>query len=163
MYFNNAAILAIVVAASLTIGLQSYLLIQLPVIYICGFIALWMFYIQHQFENVYWARHEEWDRIKVAMDGSSYYKLPRLLQWFSGNIGYHHIHHIRPRIPNYNLQRCYNETPALQTIAPLTIRKSLKSLSLRLWDGSRKKIVCFRSLKERTAEKGTRGDYGKRP
>lgn len=147
VYFNNLAILAIIAAAGMTIGFRAYVLIQLPVIIICGFMALWMFYIQHQFDGVYWARHEERDTIRIAMEGSSYYKLPRLLQWFSGNIGYHHIHHIRPRIPNYNLQRCYDETPETRTVRPLTIRKSLKSPFLHLWDESRKKIVSFRSLK----------------
>jgi omega-6 fatty acid desaturase (delta-12 desaturase) len=147
VYLNNLVILAIILVASLTIGFRTYVLIQLPVIFICGFMAVWVFYIQHQFEGVLWSRHEEWDPIRIAMEGSSYYRLPRLLQWFSGNIGYHHIHHVRPRIPNYNLQRCYDEMPEMRTVEPLTIRKSLKSPFLHLWDESQKRIVSFRSLK----------------
>ncbi|MCD4716082.1 MAG: fatty acid desaturase [Desulfobacterales bacterium] len=157
VYFNNLAILAIIVAAGLTIGFRTYVLIQLPVIIFCGLMALWVFYIQHQFAGVYWARHEGWDPIQIAMQGSSYYKLPRLLQWFSGNIGYHHIHHIRPRIPNYNLQRCYDETPAMRNVEPLTIRKSLKSPFLHLWDENRKKLVSFRSLKDLLPQKISNG------
>jgi acyl-lipid omega-6 desaturase (Delta-12 desaturase) len=153
VYFNNLAILAIIAAASLTIGFWTYALIQLPVLFMCGFMAVWVFYTQHQFVDVHWARHEEWDQIKIAMEGSSYYKLPRVLQWFSGNIGYHHIHHIRPRIPNYNLQQCYDETPAMRAVEPLTIRKSLKSPFLSLWDETQKKIVSFRSLKNVIREK----------
>ena len=147
VYFNNLAILAVVVAASLTIGFWAYVQIQLPVILICGSMALWMFYTQHQYAGVHWVRHGEWDPIRTAMDGSSYYKLPRWLQWFTGNIGYHHVHHIRPRIPNYNLQRCYDETPAMQTVQPLTIRGSLRSPFLHLWDESQKKMVSFGSLR----------------
>ena len=147
VYFTNLSILVIILAAGLTIGFETYLLIQLPVIIICGLMAVWMFYVQHQFVSVIWARHEEWDPIRIALEGSSFYKLPRLLQWFSGNIGYHHIHHIRPRIPNYNLQRCFDETPEMRAVQPLTIRKSLKSPFLHLWDESQKKIVGFRSLK----------------
>ena len=80
------------------------------------------------------------------MEGSSYYQLPKVLQWFSGNIGLHYIHHLRPRIPNYNLQRCYDHIPILQTVAPLTLRRSFRSLSLNLWDEANHKLVSFRSL-----------------
>ena len=157
VYLNNLTILAIVLTASLTIGLRTYVLIQLPVIVICGSMALWMFYTQHQFVGVHWVRHEEWNPIRAAMDGSSYYKLPRLLQWFTGSIGYHHVHHIRPRIPNYNLQRCYDETPAMQKIHPLTICKSLKSPFLHLWDETQEKMVGFQSLKGLARRKSGRG------
>jgi omega-6 fatty acid desaturase (delta-12 desaturase) len=145
--FTNLAILAIIGLASLTIGLQAYVLIQLPVMLIAGAIGVWLFYVQHQFERVYWARHEAWDPMRAALEGSSYYKLPKVLQWFTGNIGLHHIHHVRPRIPNYYLQQCYDDIPALQAVEPLTIRKSLKSLWMNLWDEKQQKLVSFRSLK----------------
>jgi len=146
VYFNNIVFLASIVVAYYTIGLRAYILVLSPVIIICSTIAVWVFFIQHQFDGVYWTRHDKWDMIEVGLKGSSYYKLPRLLQWFTGNIGYHHVHHLRPRIPNYNLQRCYDKTPALQLIEPLTIRKSLKSLRLSLWDEKQKKLVGFRSI-----------------
>jgi len=144
---TNLAILAIIGVASMTIGLRTYLLIQLPIITLAGACGMWLFYVQHQFEPVYWARHEDWNPMSAALGGSSYYRLPKVLQWFTGNIGLHHIHHLRPRIPNYNLQRCYDEVPALQQVEPLTLRRSLKSLRLHLWDETDQKLVSFRSVK----------------
>jgi omega-6 fatty acid desaturase (delta-12 desaturase) len=143
---TNLAILAIVLLASLTIGFWTYLLIQLPIILIAGVLGLWLFYVQHQYEGVYWARNETWDPLKAALEGSSYYKLPKVLQWFTGSIGLHHIHHLRPRIPNYNLQACYDKVPAMQAVKPLTILKSLQSLRMNLWDERQQKLVSFRSL-----------------
>jgi omega-6 fatty acid desaturase (delta-12 desaturase) len=143
---TDLALLAIVVVASLTIGLRTYLLIQLPILLIAGVCGLWLFYVQHQYEGVYWARHEVWDPIKAALQGSSYYKLPKVLQWFSGNIGLHHIHHLRPRIPNYSLQRCHDAIPAMQEVQPLGFLESLKSLRMNLYDEAQKKLVSFRSL-----------------
>lgn len=145
--FTDLAILAIIGVASGTIGLRTYLLIQVPIMIFAGTSAVWVFYIQHQFEGVYWARHEHCDSMKVALEGSSYYKLPRVLQWVSGNIGLHHVHHLRPRIPNYNLQQCYDNIPAVQVVEPLTIRRSLRSLRLNLWDERNGKLVSFRSIK----------------
>ena len=114
---------------------------------IAGTVGIWLFYIQHQFEGVYWARHEDWEPMRAALEGSSYYKLPKILQWFTGNIGLHFIHHVRPLIPNYNLQSCYDNIPGLQSVKPVTILKSLKSLRLRLWDEKKQKMISFRSLK----------------
>ena len=145
--FTNIAIVAVITGVSFTIGLGTYLMIQLPVMLIAGAIGIWMFYIQHQFEGVYWERHTQRDPLKVALEGSSYYKLPKVLQWFTGNIGLHHIHHIRPRIPNYNLQQCYDEVTAVQNVKPLSIRESLKSVWMKLWDEKRHTLVSFRSLK----------------
>jgi omega-6 fatty acid desaturase (delta-12 desaturase) len=141
------ALLFIVGLATWTIGLQTYLSIQLPIILIAASLGLWLFYIQHQFESVYWARHESWEPFRVALEGSSYFKLPKILQWFSGNIGLHHIHHVRPSIPNYNLQRCYDEVPAFQAVKAITIRTSLRSLRLGLCDEKNKQLVSFRSLR----------------
>ena len=146
VFLTNVALLVIVGTASLTIGFQTYLLIQLPIILIAGSLGLWLFYIQHQFESVYWAHNESWDPIKVALEGSSYFKLPKILQWFSGNIGLHHIHHVRPSIPNYHLQKCYDDMPAFQAVVPLTILTSVKSLRLSLYDEEQKKLISFRSL-----------------
>jgi omega-6 fatty acid desaturase (delta-12 desaturase) len=143
---TDLAILAIVVVASLTIGLRTYLLIQLPILLIAGVLGLWLFYVQHQYEGVYWARHEVWDPINAALKGSSYYKLPKVLQWCSGNIGLHHIHHLRPRIPNYSLQRCYDAIPAMQEVQPLGFLESLKSLRMNLYDETQQRLVSFRSL-----------------
>ena len=145
---TNLAVLAVLVLAALTIGLRTYLLIQLPIIIVASSAGMWLFYVQHQFEGVYWARHENWDPMRVALEGSSYYQLPGVLQWFTGNIGLHHVHHVRPRIPNYHLQQCFDAIPALQAVRPLTLRGSLKSLKLNLWDEAQQKLVSFRELKQ---------------
>jgi acyl-lipid omega-6 desaturase (Delta-12 desaturase) len=144
---TDLAILAIIGVSSLTIGWATYFFIQFPIMAIAGTIGVWMFYVQHQFEGVYWARHESWNPTRAALEGSSYYKLPKVLQWFTGNIGLHHIHHVRPRIPNYHLQQCYEDIPTLQAVEPLTMRRSLKSLCLNLWDEAGQKLVSFRSMK----------------
>jgi acyl-lipid omega-6 desaturase (Delta-12 desaturase) len=143
---TNAVLLLIVAAATWTIGLRTYLLIQFPVILLGGGVGLWLFYVQHQFENAYWVRDKSWNPMRVALEGSSYFKLPRILQWFTGNIGLHHVHHVRPSIPNYNLQKCHDETPALQAVQAITINTSIRSLWLALYDEKSNKLVSFRSL-----------------
>ncbi len=137
--------------AHFTIGLRTYILVQLPIILLAATFGVWLFYVQHQFEGVYWARSGEWDMVRASMEGSSYYKLPKWLQWASGNIGLHHIHHLRPRIPNYNLQRCYDEVPEVQQVKPLTLRESLKCMTLGIYDEEQKKLIRFRDLRTRRA------------
>jgi omega-6 fatty acid desaturase (delta-12 desaturase) len=147
VYITDLAVLAIILLAALTIGFKTYLLIQLPIMIIGGAAGVWLFYVQHQYEGVYWARHEDWDPFRAALEGSSYYKLPKVLQWFTGNIGFHHIHHLRARVPNYSLQRCYEQVPAMQAIKPLSIVGSAKCLWLNLWDEEQQKLVSFREAK----------------
>ncbi|MBU1002599.1 MAG: fatty acid desaturase [Proteobacteria bacterium] len=144
---TNALILAMIALGGWTVGWGAYFALQLAVMLMAGVLGVWLFYVQHQFEGGYWARHEQWDPVAAALKGCSYYKLPRVLQWISGNIGLHHVHHLLPRIPNYRLQECYDEVPVLQQVAPLTLRASLKSLWLNLWDEQRERLVSFRSLK----------------
>jgi omega-6 fatty acid desaturase (delta-12 desaturase) len=105
-----------------------------------------MFYVQHQFENVYWERGKDWDYVATALEGSSFYKLPKILQWFSASIGFHHVHHLSARVPNYNLQKCHDAHPLLQRVPPLSLRASLKTLSLRLWDEKTRKLVGYRQV-----------------
>lgn len=141
---TNVALAVVVVGAALTIGLPTYLMIQIPIILLAGAAGLWLFYVQHQFEGTYWARHKEWDPVRAALEGSSYYKLPRVLQWFTGNIGFHHIHHVQQRIPNYNLERCFNAVPRLRQVRPLTLRDSMRAARLHLWDESRRILRGYR-------------------
>jgi omega-6 fatty acid desaturase (delta-12 desaturase) len=147
VYFSNLFIVALLVVAAHTIGVKELLLIQLPVAFIGGLGGIWMFYIQHQFEGTYWQRHEEWDYATAAIRGSSYFKLPKVLQWFTGNIGFHHIHHLSSRIPNYALQKCMEENPEFQNVTTITLWSSIKSLGLNLWDEERRQLVSFRQLK----------------
>jgi len=147
VYWTNAAIVGLGVLLSLVMGLKAYLVIQLSIMTVAATAGVWLFYVQHQFEGVNWQRHTEWDYATAALEGSSFYKLPRLLQWFSGNIGFHHVHHLSPRIPNYNLEKCHNEGPMFQQVKAVTLRSSLKSLSLHLWDESQNKLVSYGYLK----------------
>lgn len=144
---TNLALAAIIATACLTIGFRTYLQVQLPVLIMAATLGVWLFYNQHQFQGVYWARHGQWDPWRAAMEGASYYRLPRLLQWVTGNIGFHHVHHVRPGIPNYRLQECFRAIPELQTVKPLTLATSLGALRLNLYDEARCEMVSFRSLK----------------
>lgn len=141
--FTNLLIIAVVFLAASTIGWRTYLLIQLPVVWIAGAVGVWLFYVQHQFEGVYWARRRDWNALRAAMEGSSFYMLPMVLRWFSANIGFHHIHHLNSRIPNYRLKECYEAIPALREKPALTIRKSLSAIRLKLWDEKSLKLVGF--------------------
>ena len=143
---TDLAIAGIVVTAGVTIGIRAYLMIQLPILLFGGAAGVWLFYVQHQFDPSYWERNEDWESMHSAMQGSSYYKLPKVLQWISANIGLHHVHHLRPRIPNYNLQQCLDEIPELQLPNPLTLGTSLKSVRLKLWDEKRKLLLSFREM-----------------
>jgi omega-6 fatty acid desaturase (delta-12 desaturase) len=145
----NAALAVMVTGMSLWLGPVPYLLVQLIVLGVAGAGGVWLFYLQHQFEDAYWERGADWDYTDAALRGSSYFKLPRVLQWFSGNIGFHHIHHLSPRIPNYNLERCHRSDPMFSSVQPMTLWDGLRSLGLRLWDESSKKLVGYRHLRER--------------
>jgi acyl-lipid omega-6 desaturase (Delta-12 desaturase) len=147
-YWMNLAILAMAAGLSALFGVVPYLIIQLIVIAVAGSAGIWLFYVQHQFEDVYWERADQWDYTAAALQGSSFYKLPKILQWFSGNIGFHHIHHLSARIPNYNLERCHKAHPMFQSVKPITLFSSLKSFTFRLWDEQNRKLVGFRRLKE---------------
>ena len=148
VWWMNLAILGLVAGLCWIFGITRYLLIQLTVTMVAGAAGVWMFYVQHQFEDVYWERGDNWDYTAAALQGSSFYKLPRILQWFSGNIGFHHIHHLSPRIPNYNLQKCHEADPLFQQVKPITMFSSLKSLTFRLWDEKSKKLVSYRRMRQ---------------
>lgn len=146
VYLTNLAILSIIFIGGHTLGYKTYFIIQLPVIILAATIGLWLFYVQHQYEEVYWAHDDARTSLQAALEGSSYYKLPKIAQWFTGNIGIHHIHHLNPTIPNYNLQPCHNEIQKLQHIEPLGLLKSLKSLRIHLWDEKTKKLISFKAM-----------------
>jgi omega-6 fatty acid desaturase (delta-12 desaturase) len=145
--YTNLGIAFIILLAGLTIGLKTYLILQFSIMIFAGAAGVWLFYVQHQYENVYWERQEKWDVVRASLEGSSYYKMPQILQWFTGNIGLHHIHHLEARIPNYRLQECQDKIANFIEVEPLTLRTSLKSLRLNLWDEKQKKMLGFRALK----------------
>lgn len=133
-------------------GLKAFLIIQLTIVMVAGSAGVWLFYVQHQFEGVYWERSENWDYATAALQGSSFYKLPKILQWFSGNIGFHHIHHLSARIPNYNLEKCHKAEPLFQSVKPITLFSSLKSFTFRLWDEQQRRLVGYGHLRTVRAE-----------
>jgi omega-6 fatty acid desaturase (delta-12 desaturase) len=146
VYFTNFVLLLMLVLMHFTIGIKAYLMIQLPVIFIGSVMGVWLFYVQHQFEGVHWYRQDEWDYKTVALQGSSFYKLPKVLQWFSGNIGFHHIHHLSPKIPNYKLAKCHKENTLFSEISPITLWTSIRTMKLRLWNERSRKLISFREL-----------------
>jgi len=148
VWWMNLALLCMATTLSWVFGIGAYVFVQLIVIAVAGAAGVWMFYVQHQFENAYWEREGNWDYTAAALQGSSFYKLPKILQWFSGNIGFHHIHHLSPRIPNYNLQRCHEADPLFAQVKPITLFSSLKTATLRLWDEQNKKLVGFAYLRQ---------------
>ncbi len=140
---TDMVLASILTIASYTVGLWAFLKVQLPVTLITASVGVWFFYVQHQFNGTYWERDAKWDLAEASLKGCSYYELPAILQWISGNIGFHHIHHLNSRIPNYNLQKCMEENVVLQDVTRLTFFKSLACVSLTLWDDEKKKMVGF--------------------
>lgn len=148
-YLTNVSIIGITALLIWAIGWSSFLIVQLPIMFVAGSLGIWLFYVQHQFEDSYFEDEADWDYVKAAIDGSSYYKLPRVLQWITGNIGYHHVHHLSPKVPNYNLEQVHESTPPLQQATTITVGSSLKSIRFRLYDEESKTFVHFKEIKER--------------
>jgi acyl-lipid omega-6 desaturase (Delta-12 desaturase) len=146
VWSTNAALVALVVAASLWIGWRAVFLVYAPTMYLAAAAGIWLFYVQHQFEDTYWKEHAEWDYATSAIRGSSYLKLPAVLRWFTGSIGLHHVHHLGPRIPNYALKRCHEENPLFHDVTVLTFTESMRTLRLSLWDETRQQLVGFRDV-----------------
>lgn len=148
IHATNLTLLALLAALSLWIGMRDLVLLYLPVLMISGGAGIWLFYVQHQYEEAYWQAKPHWDYAEAAIRGSSYLKLPRVLQWFTGNIGLHHVHHLSPKIPNYRLQRCHDENPIFHSVTTLTLWQSLKTIKLKLWDEEQGRMVGYRRLRE---------------
>ncbi|KYG34772.1 fatty acid desaturase [Alkalihalobacillus trypoxylicola] len=147
-YLTNLLIVASITLLCLTIGWQSFLLVQGPIFLVSGIAGVWLFYVQHTFEDSYFEVDQKWNYVLASVEGSSYYKLPKLLQWLTGNIGYHHVHHLSPRVPNYQLEKVHNEVSPLQHVPTITIKTSIASLKYHLWDENQKKFVGFRAAKK---------------
>lgn len=148
VWWMNLAIVSLAVLLISIYGWLPYLLIQGTAISVAASGGVWLFYVQHQYEGVYWERQENWDYTAAALEGSSFYKLPKILQWFSGNIGFHHIHHLSSRIPNYHLERCHNSHEIFTSVEPVTFWKGFRSMTFRLWDEEKRKLVGFRDIRD---------------
>jgi omega-6 fatty acid desaturase (delta-12 desaturase) len=151
---TNLALAGAISLVIWAIGWKAYLLIQLPVLYIATVHGVWLFYVQHQFRHVLWTDSGNWDYMTVALKGSSLFKLPTVLNWFTGSIGYHHIHHLSPGIPNYNLKRCHLENSIFSQVKPITFMSAFESLLLRLWDEKRGMLITFRERRNAKVEAG---------
>ncbi|HLR71640.1 MAG TPA: fatty acid desaturase [Pseudogracilibacillus sp.] len=146
-YITNIAIVLIYGLLVFLVGWQAFLIVHGVTMYVAAVLGIWLFYIQHTFEDSYFEEESEWNYVKAAVEGSSYYQLPRILQWLTGNIGYHHVHHLAPRVPNYNLENAHESTPPLQHATTITIKTSLDSLKYRLYDPKTKSFVTFKKAK----------------
>ena len=146
VWWTNLSLAVYATGMCFLFGWKAYLIVQLLVIFFGASVGIWLFYVQHNFEGTYWERHDKWDFFKASYEGSSFYKLPAVLQWFTGNIGFHHIHHLSPKIPNYKLPKCHHENPLFQ-VKPVTLFSSMKSLRLRLWDEEKRCMVGWEALK----------------
>jgi acyl-lipid omega-6 desaturase (Delta-12 desaturase) len=152
VWWVNLAIAGMILLMGWSFGFVPYLILMLTAISVAGIGGVWLFYVQHQFEDTYWERTENWDYKEAALRGSSFYDLPAVLRWFSGNIGYHHVHHLSPRIPNYNLGRCHESAELFREVKPLRLMRSFHSLRLHLWDESRRRLVSFREMRRSRRE-----------
>jgi omega-6 fatty acid desaturase (delta-12 desaturase) len=140
---TNVVLVAVVGALCWLIGWKSLLLVQAPVTLLAGASGVWLFYVQHQFEDTYWQSAGDWSYADAALRGSSYLKLPRVLQFFSGNIGLHHVHHLSAKVPNYNLQRAHDRNPIFHDVPTLSLWDGLRAVRLKLWDEGRGRLVTF--------------------
>jgi omega-6 fatty acid desaturase (delta-12 desaturase) len=150
LYLTNLIILTFCTAVVLLMGWKAFVMIQLPIIFIATSVGAWLFYVQHQFEDVVWTHNDSWDYKEMALFGSSFLKIPRILQWFSGNIGFHHIHHLSPKIPNYNLERCHKENTMFDSIKPVSLIEGIETMKFRLWDEKASQLISFRQYKKST-------------
>lgn len=147
--YNNILIIAIYTLLALVLGWQKFLIIHLSIILIFSVIAFWFFYVQHQHEENYKQWKGKWDFLVASIRGSTYYKLPKIFMWFTGSIGFHHIHHLNPMIPNYNLERCARENPIFQKyVNKMNFRQSLSTITNTLWDEESQRMVSFRQYRK---------------
>jgi omega-6 fatty acid desaturase (delta-12 desaturase) len=140
---TDLAVVVVLAGLCMLFGWRAVLLIQLPAAMLAGAVGIWLFYVQHQFEDVYWERNEDWSYVASALHGSSYLRLPRVLQFFTGNIGLHHVHHLNARIPNYNLQRAHDENPVFHAARELNLREAVLAFRLKLYDEHSRRLVRF--------------------
>lgn len=143
VHLTNAAIAVLIAAACVTVGWRAFLLVEGPAAMIAGCVGIWLFYVQHQFEDTWWERGQEWTYADAALRGSSYLRLPRVLEFFTGHIGLHHVHHLNARIPNYNLRRAHEENAALRDVPTLSLWDGLRAVRLKLWDEDSGQLVTF--------------------
>lgn len=149
---TNCGIAVVVVTLICFIGIGPFFLVHLPIALLGGSVGVWLFYVQHQFEETFWAHSPEWNFHEASLRGSSHYDLPGLLRWFTANIGVHHVHHLCSRIPYYRLPQALRDNPDLRSVSRLTLFQSFRCVRLVLWDESRRRLVSFRDVRDATSE-----------
>ena len=154
-HLTTLAMVAVLGSLVLLTSWQAVLLVYGVTLFIAGALGIWLFYIQHTYEDSYFEYNEEWDYVKAAVEGSSYYKLPKLLQWITGNIGFHHVHHLSPRVPNYHLEAVHESVAPLQKATTITLTTSLESVRYKLYDPEQKKFVTFKEAEEIIAKRSS--------
>jgi acyl-lipid omega-6 desaturase (Delta-12 desaturase) len=153
---TNIALAALVGALCWLVGWRDYLLVQMPSALLAGSAGVWLFYVQHQFEDTYWQSAGDWSYADAALRGSSHLKLPKLLQFFTGNIGLHHVHHLSTRVPNYNLQRAHDHNPIFHEVPTLSLWDGLRAVRLKLWDEDRGRLVTFAEARRPSPSRSAR-------
>jgi omega-6 fatty acid desaturase (delta-12 desaturase) len=148
---TNAAIALVILAMMWLVDVKPFLLVHLPITLLAASIGVWLFYVQHQFEETFWAGKPAWNLHEAALHGSSHYELPSILRWFTANIGVHHVHHLCSRIPFYRLPHVLREYPELKAIGRVTLMQSLGCVRLALWDEKHKRLVPFSDLRRSNA------------
>lgn len=146
VHLTNLALVAIVGGAGFLLGYGSFAAVQFPVMVVASIVGVWLFAAQHRGERIRWARHDDWEPISAALESSTYLGLPSVLQWFTGNIGFHHVHHLNPRVPNYRLQECHEAIARLRDVPKLSLLGGLKAMRYVLWDEAQSRMVTFREL-----------------
>jgi omega-6 fatty acid desaturase (delta-12 desaturase) len=159
---TDVALLAVIGGLCWWIGVGDFLLVWMPAAMLAGSAGIWLFYVQHQFEGAYWQNPGDWNYADAALRGSSYLKLPKVLQFFTGNIGLHHVHHLNARIPNYNLQRAHDENPIFHGVPTLSFWDALQTVKLKLWDETSGTLVSFARARA-TATRSFAATEGGRP
>jgi omega-6 fatty acid desaturase (delta-12 desaturase) len=146
--YTNLGIVAMIAGVTWLLGWRAFLEIQLPLALLAGAAGIWLFYVQHQFEDAYWTGSDDWSYVDAALKGSSYLRLPKVLQFFSGNIGLHHVHHLNPRIPNYNLQRAHDENSFLHEAPTISLWQGMRTMNLKLIDERSGRMVSFAQARQ---------------
>lgn len=150
VYLTNMGLAALFGGLGFLLGYERVLEVQLPIMMLASIIGVWLFSVQHRFEHALWARNDRWNFTAAALQSTSYLHLPGILQWFTGNIGFHHVHHVNPRIPNYRLEECHNASSVLKTVPKLTLGNAVSALRYALWDDDLEQLVSYRSAVARS-------------
>lgn len=151
VHLTNLSLIALFGTLTILFGWRQVLLVHVPVIAVSSILGVWLFSLQHRFEASVWTPKAEWNYVDAALRGASWFRLPRVLHWLTGNIGYHHVHHLNPRVPNYRLARAHEAVQAMRPVKPLGFGRALSSPGLTLWDEASGRLVRFRDARKATA------------